>query len=274
MGKRIRSLKYKVREVYTAMEDSKTAWELAWAAQDAEGIRPAMTLATTTMQGVSRTAGDLASISRELKEAEKKSLEREKQATEGAQVAPQFWKVAAKVVLSAQAKLKTQGEAVNTALRSTESTKSAALTKADNTVKLVNEKLRRWSDEEKILKEEAKTSAVLREKERVAAAQQAAEQERQRMQDQLQRQQEEMSRQRDAAVQWGRNFVQPLPNLIYSAGGAPAPPAPSSSSAPPPPSGAGQQGPPPPPPPTESAPPAPRGGLLLPPPPAASRQWR
>ena len=121
--------------------------------------------------------------------------------------------------------------------------KKMAAQRAENTLKLIKEKYRRWSDEDKILREEAQSLESLRqqqlqrERERVAMAQTVVQEEKQRMAIELTRQQQNMERQRMSSIQWGRNFVQPM-QLIHATPPPmqAAPPLPTEG-APPPPSG-------------------------------------
>mmetsp|Transcript_41067 Transcript_41067/g.127246 ORF Transcript_41067/g.127246 Transcript_41067/m.127246 type:complete len:617 (-) Transcript_41067:223-2073(-) len=216
----------------SAVRSAQRAWDMAMEAESKSSIERAMGRATSTMQAVNGMVAAISKASERVGEMLRSAVEREQRASDGARSAPHFWTAVAKATRSARDWFSSQAAAIAQVLQSTEAPKCMALRKADDTVKLINEKLQRWADEEQILREEARAQ----EQNRVAAAQQAAEAERQRQQAELRKQQDEMMQRREAAIQWGRKFVEPMPDLVYAAGqqaagasldaGAPPPPPP------------------------------------------------
>eukprot|EP00913_Durusdinium_trenchii_P035706 g33411.t1 len=97
----------------------------------------------------------------------------------------------------------TQGLA-SAILKHADASKRSSYKKADDTVRLVNEKLLRWKEEAEILQQEAREDELARQASRRAgAAVEAAE---------LARHRQDLERQRMQAIQWGRHLVQPMPS--------------------------------------------------------------
>jgi len=235
----LRDLRETVTKLEFAVAAGQRAWDLAMAAESQKDIGRAMKLATSTMQGVNGMAGSLLEGSEGVSRMCSEAVERLARASEGEKTAPCFWASAVTITRTSSEKLSSLADAIAVLVQDAEQPKCVALRKADDTVKLINEKMQRWADEQRILQEEAKAL----EQSRMVAAQKAAEEEQQRQKHELRRQQEELAQRREAAIQWGRNLVEPMPNLVYS-GVPPPPPEPA-----PPATSRGAMGPPPPPPP-------------------------
>eukprot|EP00929_Paragymnodinium_shiwhaense_P006097 TRINITY_DN10892_c0_g1_i2.p1 TRINITY_DN10892_c0_g1~~TRINITY_DN10892_c0_g1_i2.p1 ORF type:complete len:3538 (+),score=1283.55 TRINITY_DN10892_c0_g1_i2:605-10615(+) len=249
-GQQFRALKESAKQIDMAMESARHAWNRAWHATTPPEVQKALERALRTIDELHNAAGDMTESARAIEEAHRRALEREQQAVKGHNEVPHFWKAALGVARSARSKRGNQWTAAANLFQNAEISKRTAYRKADETVQLVNEKTRRWQDERQILEEEVREAELERQMEAykqqqaVYAAQREAQLELQRQQFEIQRQQEEAARRRMEAIQWGRQFVVPVPGLQYgaqpgaSATTVPAnmvPPPPSDEPPPPPP---------------------------------------
>jgi len=276
----VRTMKDTARKVDSTMESARHAWNMAMNANNPQEAHRAMDRAVRTMQEVGVTISMLTDMAKEVEQMQRIAGEREARAASCNEIAPHIWSAAAKKTKVHKGKLNFQWNLTSTALQRAEVSKRTAMQKADDTVRLVNDKLRRWEDERVILMEEAQWNEQLRLQEvqrqnvAVLEAQRQAQIEMQRQQQELARQQMEMERQRMQAIHWGRNMVQPIEGMQFLEHGRQSSPANTASSeetAPPPPpddsfAGASE----PPPPPEDAAPgppPPPEDSETAPPPP-------
>jgi hypothetical protein len=148
------------RHVVTA----KKAWKMAVDADTKSLVQKGMDLATLTMREVGKTLTELSNASSELDAIHSLAIDFEKRAAEGLQAAPQFWKGTASLTKTARGRLDFQRDLAVSIVSGASPAKQAALQKADDTVKLVNDKLRRWADEERILQSEAADGEKLRQR--------------------------------------------------------------------------------------------------------------
>eukprot|EP00747_Dinoflagellata_sp_TGD_P098210 gnl/TRDRNA2_/TRDRNA2_167375_c0_seq1.p1 gnl/TRDRNA2_/TRDRNA2_167375_c0~~gnl/TRDRNA2_/TRDRNA2_167375_c0_seq1.p1 ORF type:complete len:934 (+),score=221.91 gnl/TRDRNA2_/TRDRNA2_167375_c0_seq1:142-2802(+) len=275
--KLVKSLKGEARKVDGAMESARHAWNMAVNANNKNEAHKAMERATRTMQDVHSTVFSLAETFGKVEEVHRTGVDRERRATEGLKFAPHFWRAAAKGTKATRGRLNFQWNLASNTMQNAEVSKRTALKKADDTVRLINEKLQRWSDEEEILRQDAERAEQQRiadlrqQQEKVAAAQLEAQLDLQRQQQLLFRQQQDMVRQRQDAINWGRHLVQPVPQMMWLPGRGlqavpdepPPGPPPGDGPPPPPPGSSWTVTEHPPPPPDDSGPPPgpPRGGV-------------
>jgi len=276
----VRAIRDTSRQVDSAMEAARHAWNLGRSANNVAEANRAMERAVNIMREVNTTMTILNDLAGLVEESHRSACERETRAVACNETAPHLYMAAAKAAKVARGKLNFQWNLTTTTVQRAQVSQRTALAQADRTVRLVNEKMQRWADEDQIRAEEAqkieeeRQTALRQQKEAVLMAQQQAQQQLQRQQQEATRQQMELERQRVQAIQWGRHLVQPIPNLQF----IPDPPAPvnltvpplvrydlSASVAPPPPPPQGEA---PPPPSYESPPPPPPPDMVeMPPPP-------
>merc|ERR1712129_373190 len=179
------------------------SWDMAVGAGNKKEVCQAMDMATLTMREVGKLLDEITKSSSELDAIHSLVLDYERQAAEGLQDAPQFWKAAARLTKAARGRLEFHRDMAVSMVGSTKPAKQASLQRADDTVKLVNDKLRRWADEERILHAEAADS------ERLRLRKLEAEREIQRQQEDQRRMQLEMAQSQQQRLQelWGYTGV-------------------------------------------------------------------
>jgi len=178
---------------------AKKSWDMAVGSGNKKEVCQAMDLATSTMREVGMLLDEIQKSAFELDAIRSLVFDYERQASEGLQEAPQFWKAAARLTKAAKGRLDFQRDLAVSMVGSTKPAKQAALQRADDTVKLVNDKLRRWADEERILHAEAAEGEALR------LRKLEAEREIQRQQEDQRRMQEVMAKSQQQRLQemWG-----------------------------------------------------------------------
>jgi len=143
-----------------------------------------------------------------VREIHQRSESRKQRAESCNLVAPHIWATAVKAARLIHEKLSFHWRLASAILKHADASKRSSYKKADDTVRLVNEKLLRWKEEAEILQREAREDEMARQasvRQGIAprmAKMEAAE---------LARQRQDSERQRMQAMQWGRHLVQPLP---------------------------------------------------------------
>ncbi|CAE6913915.1 unnamed protein product [Symbiodinium sp. CCMP2592] len=100
-------------------------------------------------------------------------------------------------------------------LKHADASKRVSYKKADETVRLVNEKLLRWKEEAEILQQEAREDEMARQAALRMGAPRPSPVEVERQHADMARQRQDMERQRMQAIQWGRHLVQPIPQMQF-----------------------------------------------------------
>ncbi|CAK0853411.1 unnamed protein product [Prorocentrum cordatum] len=224
--KHARALVEAARDVEEALEMAREAWEAACAVESKEGAGQAMALATSTMRKVGALKATITDSTARLEQVRLAATQREARAKEGSADAPQLWGAAGKVLKRAREGLDERWEKIVAVRTSVEGSQRKALTRADDSIALVNERLQRWADEERILQEEEKLVQQGRHPtqrrdpaEMQAQWQKATEQDRQDAQARAEAQQQELfaRQQRMLQQQWGMGeSAQPSPDIIYA----------------------------------------------------------
>eukprot|EP00931_Biecheleriopsis_adriatica_P024385 TRINITY_DN1520_c1_g1_i2.p1 TRINITY_DN1520_c1_g1~~TRINITY_DN1520_c1_g1_i2.p1 ORF type:complete len:3371 (-),score=1236.43 TRINITY_DN1520_c1_g1_i2:41-9523(-) len=218
---RVRKLKKTAKEVDGFMNKARNAWNLAMRAEDANGVKQAMDAATTLMQELSVVMTEVEVATGFVEELHQQAERNEQRAAAWNKSAPHIWATAARAAKIILEKLSVQRGFATAICRNAEVSKRAAFRKADETVRLVNEKMLRWKEEEEILRQEAREDELQRQAnlrhpfDAVTQAQRMTQMEVARQQAEQQRQAQEMERQRRQAIQWGRHLVQPIPQMQY-----------------------------------------------------------
>ena len=211
----VRSTKERVKHIrrVTKMLDgfqerSKSAWTAAMKAEDPFAVKQAMNTATKIMQDLSTSFAEVESGASFVREIHQRSESRKKRAESCNAMAPHIWATAVKAARLIHEKLSFHWRLAAAILKHADASKRSSYKKADDTVRLVNEKLLRWKEEAEILQQEAREDEMARQasvRQGIAprmAKMEAAE---------LARQRQDLERQRTQAMQWGRHLVQPLP---------------------------------------------------------------
>eukprot|EP00929_Paragymnodinium_shiwhaense_P061684 TRINITY_DN30835_c0_g1_i1.p1 TRINITY_DN30835_c0_g1~~TRINITY_DN30835_c0_g1_i1.p1 ORF type:complete len:2723 (-),score=607.76 TRINITY_DN30835_c0_g1_i1:101-8269(-) len=181
-------------------EVSEEAWTKALQSSNRDEAQKALQLATSSLQEVGKLAADVAQASEELSELQRLTRQRKDRVSEGCVDSPQVWVSVMKAMRVAQGKLGMHVTAATKALQEAEPLKRVSHQRADDTMKLINDRYRRWHDEEKILREEAGLRQSKQDLQRQAQA------EIERQQAELQRQQQAMLQRQQEMLeqQWGR----------------------------------------------------------------------
>merc|ERR1719162_263636 len=103
-----------------------------------------MDSALRTMREVGTSMDALSVVCKEVEEAHRLAEEREQLATDGVEEVPHFWNEAMQATRTAKNKLRRHAHLATGALQRAEISKRTALLKADDVVRLVNEKMQRW----------------------------------------------------------------------------------------------------------------------------------
>jgi len=219
--KLVKELKNTVRLADSAMENARMAWNLAMQATDAMALQDTTNRALNIIRDMHELLAEMQGIARVVEEKQRLSIEREQRAVAGHAEVHHFWEAALKTTKVAKSKMNFQWKVVTSTMQHGEISRRTAATKADEVVRLANEKLQRWEDERQILLQEEAEAERLRQaqlrkqEESVIAAQREAALQMQRQQAELEQQQLEATRRRQEAIQWGRHLVAPTPHLQY-----------------------------------------------------------
>eukprot|EP00435_Cladocopium_sp_Y103_P062884 s241_g24.t1 len=205
---RVKHLRRVAKMLDTFQERSKSAWHAAMKAEEPFAVKQAMNTATKIMQDLSTGFAEVETGATFVREIHQRSESRKQRAESCNLVAPHIWATAVKAARLIHEKLSFHWRLASAILKHADASKRSSYKKADDTVRLVNEKLLRWKEEAEILQREAREDEMARQasvRQGIAprmAKMEAAE---------LARQRQDSERQRMQAMQWGRHLVQPLP---------------------------------------------------------------
>lgn len=205
---RVKHLRRVAKMLDTFQERSKSAWNAAMKAEEPFAVKQAMNTATKIMQDLSTGFAEVETGATFVREIHQRSESRKQRAESCNLVAPHIWATAVKAARLIHEKLSFHWRLASAILKHADASKRSSYKKADDTVRLVNEKLLRWKEEAEILQREAREDEMARQasvRQGIAprmAKMEAAE---------LARQRQDSERQRMQAMQWGRHLVQPLP---------------------------------------------------------------
>ncbi|CAJ1425897.1 unnamed protein product [Effrenium voratum] len=217
----VRKLRRMAKFVDTFKEKSTSAWNLAMKAEEPMGVKQAMNLATRIMQDLGASYAEVEAGASFVQELHQQSDSRLQRAESCNKSAPHIWASAIKAARLIHEKLAFQWKLASTILNHSTNSKRVSYKKADETVRLVNEKLLRWKEEAEILQQEAREDELARQASLRGMRLPKVEAERAEM-----ARRQELERQRAQAIQWGRHLVQPMPHMA-------PPPADGSMTSPP-----------------------------------------
>ncbi|CAJ1400996.1 unnamed protein product [Effrenium voratum] len=159
---RVRKLRRMAKFVDTFKEKSTSAWNLAMKAEEPMGVKQAMNLATRIMQDLGASYAEVEAGASFVQELHQQSDSRLQRAESCNKSAPHIWASAIKAARLIHEKLAFQWKLASTILNHSTNSKRVSYKKADETVRLVNEKLLRWKEEAEILQQEAREDELAR----------------------------------------------------------------------------------------------------------------
>lgn len=239
---RVRKLRKNAKWLDTFKDKSSFAWTQAMNAEEPMQVKQAMGAATRIMQELSAAFAEVEVASGFVKDLFQMSEGRLQRAESCNKLAPHIWANAVRATRLMHEKLTMQWRMAAAILKHADASKRVSYKKADETVRLVNEKLLRWKEEAEILQQEAREDEMARQAALRMGAPRPSPVEVERQHADMARQRQELERQRMQAIQWGRHLVQPIPQMQSARSATPSeewsrvpPPSTSASEVPPPP---------------------------------------
>ncbi|CAE6911775.1 unnamed protein product [Symbiodinium sp. KB8] len=212
---RVRKLRKNAKWLDTFKDKSSFAWTQAMNAEEPMQVKQAMGAATRIMQELSAAFAEVEVASGFVKDLFQMSEGRLQRAESCNKLAPHIWANAVRATRLMHEKLTMQWRMAAAILKHADASKRVSYKKADETVRLVNEKLLRWKEEAEILQQEAREDEMARQAALRMGAPRPSPVEVERQHADMARQRQELERQRMQAIQWGRHLVQPIPQMQF-----------------------------------------------------------
>jgi len=211
---RVRKLRKNAKWLDTFKDKASFAWTQAMNAEEPMQVKQAMSAATRIMQELSTAFAEVEVASGFVKDFQM-SESRLQRAESCNKLAPHIWANAVRATRLMHEKLTMQWRMAAAILKHADASKRVSYKKADETVRLVNEKLLRWKEEAEILQQEAREDEMARQAALRMGAPRPSPVEVERQHADMARQRQDMERQRMQAIQWGRHLVQPIPQMQF-----------------------------------------------------------